>query len=648
MSADGQTFTPAGRAATLDGIDNPQIGVFALNGGTEAPVVDAVFDWFQFTPDAPAGPVEASDEFDGDSLDKCRWDAIVREDAAAYRLADGALQIDVPNGDIYTGDNTDPTNFILQTAPEGDWTIETKIDGSLLDEQYQQAGLLVYADDDNYLKLDFVTDNSAGSAVSRRIEFRSEIDAVIQDPQPGETGLTTGVWYLRVSRAGDTFTAAYSADGVEWTTFESLTSAVVGATPKVGVFTLSGNQTASKTASFDYFRLSTAPVEEDTTAPVTSATVTGSGEPVDGFYAGDVTVTLDAADEDGGSGVAGTEYSLDDDTGWTAYTGPVSVTGDGSHELRFRSTDAAGNVEEAKSVTIKIDGTAPVSSAEFAPANDNGWHDGTIPVVLTSTDAGSGVALLEWSLDDGDWTPYTEPVAISGDGEHELLYRATDAVGNVEALKSAVVKIDGTKPTLLISGLADGQLYGDSQDVRVSWQAVDPTSGIETVVGTLNGQPYANNTVQVMYALPLGMHELTVTATDKAGNSTASTVRFFVTTSFRDMQALIDRFKSTGQLSNVAHRKLTNKLDAARLSEAEGSDKRAVQQLTAFKGLALDPALVTDTDVRDTLVRDADAMIVRLGGTASAAGVAANSGKPVTGAGRLDEDPTRIGPDQQL
>ncbi|WFE26576.1 ThuA domain-containing protein [Solwaraspora sp. WMMD791] len=648
MSADGQTFTPVGRSAALAGIDNPRVGVFALNGGTEAPVVDALFDWFQFTPDAPAGPVEASDEFDGDALDKCRWDAIVREDAATYRVADGALQIDVPNGDIYTGDNSGPTNFILQTAPEGDWTIETKVDGSLLDEQYQQAGLLVYADDDNYLKLDYITDNAAGSAVSRRIEFRSEIGAAVQDPQPQVTGLTSGVWHLRVSRVGDTYTAAYSADGTDWTTFESLTNTAVGATPKVGLFTLGANQTASKTASFDYFRLSTESSEEDTTAPVTSATVTGSGEPVDGWYPGDVTVTLAAADNDGGSGVASTEYSLDEETGWTAYTAPVTVTGDGEHELRFRSTDAAGNVEEAGSVTFKIDGTAPVSSAEFAPANDNGWHDGTIPVVLTATDAGSGVALLEWSLDGGDWTPYTEPVEVTGDGEHELLYRATDAVGNVEALKSAVVKIDGTKPTLLISGVADGQLYGDSQDVRVSWQAVDPTSGIATVVGTLDGQPYANNTLQAMYDLPLGMHELTVTATDKAGNRTASTVRFFVTTSFRDMQSLIDRFKATGQLSKLAHRKLSNKLDAARLSEAEGKDKRAVQQLTAFKALALDPALVTDTDVRDTMVRDADAMIVRLGGTASAAGVQANGGKPVTGAGRLAEDPTRIDPDKQL
>ena len=54
----------------------------------------------------------------------------MREDPTAYRVADGALQIDVPNGDIYGTGNTGPTNFILQNAPPGDWTLETKVDGS--------------------------------------------------------------------------------------------------------------------------------------------------------------------------------------------------------------------------------------------------------------------------------------------------------------------------------------------------------------------------------------------------------------------------------------------------------------------------------------------------------------------------------------
>ncbi|GAA0388160.1 hypothetical protein GCM10009541_33970 [Micromonospora gifhornensis] len=646
MSADGQTFSPVGRSAALAGIENPRIGLFALNGGTDAPVVDAVFDWFQVTPDSPAGPVDPSDEFDGISLDKCRWNAILREDPSAYRVSGGKLYVDVPNGDIYGTNNTDPTNFILQNAPTGDWTMETRIDGSLLDEQYQQAGLIVYGDDDNYLKFDFVVDNQAGQPVTRRIEFRSEIDGVIQDPQPGAENLTSSEWSLRVSRAGDTFTASYSADGTTWTALTELVNAAVGATPKVGVFTLSGNQTASKVASFDYFRFSAEEVPSDTVAPVTTAEV--SGTPVEGWHTGPVTVTLSATDSEGGSGVARTEYQLGEATEWTAYTDPVQVTGDGEHELRFRSVDEAGNVEATKTVTVRIDTTAPVSTASFAPANDEGWHNGTIPVVLTSTDAGSGVQLLEWSLDGGAWTPYTEPVEITGDGTHELLYRATDKVGNVETLKSAVVRIDGTKPTLLVSGIADGQLYGDSQDVRVSWQAVDPTSGIATVVGTLNGRPYASGTLQAMYELPLGLHELTVTATDKAGNATTASVRFFVTTSFRDMQNLLDRFKATGRLSNKAYDQLSKQLEKVRKEEAKGKDDKAIKELIKFRDLAADTKLVAEAEIREVLIRDADAMIVRLGGTASTAGVKANDGKSVKGAGRLGDDPTRLAPGRRL
>ncbi|WP_329107176.1 ThuA domain-containing protein [Micromonospora sp. NBC_01699] len=638
FSVDGQTFTPVGRPAALAGIENPKVGLFALNGNTTASVNDAKFDWFQLTPDEPAGPVVPSDEFTGTSLDKCKWNAIVREDPTGYRVTGGGLQIDVPNGDIYGAGGTPPPNFILQNAPAGDWTIETRVDGSQFNEQYQQGGLIVYGDDDNYLKLDYIVDNQPGQTLVRRVEFRSEIAAAVQDPQPNGANITGGIWHLRLAKAGNTYTASYSANGTDWTALPALTNAAVGATPKFGLFTLGASQQASKPATFDYFRVSTA--VDDSTAPVTTSAVAGT--PTGGWYTAATTVTLAATDNTGGSGVASTEYQLDAATTWTAYTEPILVSGDGAHQVRFRSTDEAGNVEATKTVDLKIDATAPVTSATFAPPSDSGWHAGTIPVTLAATDAGAGVSKLEWSLDGGAWTPYTTAVNVSGDGQHELLYRATDAAGNAETLKSAIVKIDGTKPTVLVSGLADGQLYGDSADVRVSWQAVDPTSGLEATIGTLDGQPYANNTLQALYDLSLGLHELTVTATDKAGNTTTSSVRFFVTTSFRDMQNLQDRFKSTSRLSTKAHRQLTNKLTAVRDSEAAGDDRRAVQQLTAYKALVADTALVTDADVRDVLTRDADAMIVRLGGTATKAGVKANADKSVQGAGRLAEDPTRI------
>ncbi|HEX6683052.1 MAG TPA: hypothetical protein VF062_09670, partial [Candidatus Limnocylindrales bacterium] len=225
-------------------------------------------------------------------------------------------------------------------------------------------------------------------------------------------------------------------------------------------------------------------------------------------------------------------------------------------------------------------------------------------------------------------TPYTAPVPVSGDGEHELLYRATDAAGNVETLKSAILKIDGVRPTVIVSGLADGQLYGDSQDVRVTFQAVDPLSGIASTIGTLDGRSYQSGTLQAMFELNLGLHELVVTATDNAGNVTTTSVRFFVSTSLRDMQALLDRFKATGWLSANAHKQLTAKLSAARKAEAAGNDAKAIVQLKAFRALAADAALVPNEEVRAVLVRDADAMIARLGGSPNAAKGGWQAGDP--------------------
>jgi regulation of enolase protein 1 (concanavalin A-like superfamily) len=604
-STDGTTFTSLGRVADLAGISSPKIGLFALNGGTTAPVVNAAFDWFQISPDEVVAPAP-SDEFDGPTLNKCRWGVIVRENPAGYRIAGGQLQVDIPNGDIYGTGNSGPANFIMQNAPSGDWTVQTKLDGSQMNEQYQQAGLIAYLDDDNYLKFDYIVDNTAGQPVVRRIEFRSEIGGAVQNPQPQATQLTNAIWHLRLVKMGNVYTASYSADGVTWTTFETLTNAAVATSLKVGLFSLGAAQMASKTVSFDYFHVSAG----DTVAPVTTAAV--SGPVTNGWYTGPATVTLTAVDS---GGVASTSYRVDGGA-WTTYIAPFEITGDGVRNVEFRSTDTAGNVEEIKSVPVRIDVTAPVTTATFAPPTDSGWHNGTTPVTLASSDALSGVTKIEWSLDGGLWTPYTVPLNIEGNGQHELLYRATDAAGNVETVKSAILKIDGIKPTVIVSGLADGQLYGDSQDVRVTFQAVDPLSGIASIIGTLDGTAYASGTLQAMFELSLGLHELTVTATDKAGNVTTANVRFFVNTTFRDMQNLLDRFKATGWLSANAHKKLKAKLDAARQAEAAGNDTKAINQLKQFRTLAADSVLVPNAEVRTVLVRDANYMIVYLGGSA--------------------------------
>ncbi|AZU60951.1 DUF4350 domain-containing protein [Neobacillus mesonae] len=95
----------------------------------------------------------------------------------------------------------------------------------------------------------------------------------------------------------------------------------------------------------------------DETAPFTQAEVDSKeSQGNNGWYRSDVSVSLSANDDL--SGVQSTKYRINR-SDWTDYTGPIQLTSDGIIKIEYRSTDKAGNVEEAKSVEIKIDKTEP-------------------------------------------------------------------------------------------------------------------------------------------------------------------------------------------------------------------------------------------------------------------------------------------------
>jgi hypothetical protein len=115
---------------------------FRYDEGDEANIN---LDYLDVTQNEPVecGTVNPNDDFEGTSLDRCRWTTIVNEDAAGYSLADGKLQIKAQGGDI-SGTNVSAKNIVLQPAPtNGNWSATTKvsIDGN---KEYTQAGLVAY------------------------------------------------------------------------------------------------------------------------------------------------------------------------------------------------------------------------------------------------------------------------------------------------------------------------------------------------------------------------------------------------------------------------------------------------------------------------------------------------------------------------
>lgn len=421
-SADGQTFTEMSQTYSIDTLVNPRIGLTAFaNPSSPGDVVDAHFDWFYISPDDTAGTPGPNDEFDGDNLDTCRW-LVVNEDPAAYRVTDGSLEIDPAAADIYQG-ATGVTNFVVQDVP-GDWMVETKVDASELSHQYQQGGLIARADDDNYVKINFVARNAAGSSLQVATEMLSEVDGSVTASGSDGPASDDGIVWLRLTKTGDVFTGATSVDGETWVDFADEFTNAGAAQGSVGLFALgTDNQTETPTVRFDYFRVvdggdDQEPDELELDVTLSPADPDGAAD----WYTS--AVTVDVAVTGGGDSTVYRETKVNDG-GWNEFTAPIEVSDDGEHTVYVRASGPGVETVE-ESISFKIDATAPAVSATA----DTSSHPRTLTV--TGTDGGSGIDSLEYRIGNGAWTQFTTPVQLS-DAAQSITARATDVAGNVSA-----------------------------------------------------------------------------------------------------------------------------------------------------------------------------------------------------------------------
>ncbi|HBI33718.1 MAG TPA: hypothetical protein DEA43_00195 [Candidatus Moranbacteria bacterium] len=102
----------------------------------------------------------------------------------------------------------------------------------------------------------------------------------------------------------------------------------------------------------------------DQSPPVTTSSIEGTHGNND-WYISDVKISLSAKDNDEGSGLEKTEFSLDDGKTWKVYSDSITLTAEGVFEIQYFSTDKQGNTEEAQKVAVKIDKTAPEAKLIF-------------------------------------------------------------------------------------------------------------------------------------------------------------------------------------------------------------------------------------------------------------------------------------------
>jgi len=154
-----------------------------------------------------------------------------------------------------------------------------------------------------------------------------------------------------------------------------------------------------------------------------------------------------------GSGVVASYYAVDKPAcsplnlaACSVYSAPVTIATQGVHTFSFFSRDLAGNFQATQSRAVRIDETAPVTTASFAGKNP-------VQVTLHANDGLSGVVSTVYQIDGGAVKTYTAPFAVSAAGKHTIAFHSTDHAGNAEGNKTANFTVLVASTTHVVSSL---------------------------------------------------------------------------------------------------------------------------------------------------------------------------------------------------
>jgi arabinan endo-1,5-alpha-L-arabinosidase len=205
-----------------------------------------------------------SDEFNGTSLSS-RWSWVRPPASGTYSVSGGQFHFDTQPADLFEGSNN--ASVLTEASPSGNYVVETKVRVTVPEEgccfNYVQAGLVIYGNDDNFIKLVNVSIWN-----TRQTEFAKEVGPTVpaKYPRYGNTVVgPTGEWtWLRIVKrtiaahaptglygGRERYTAYTSHDGIHWSKGGSWTHHL-GKGARIGLVSMGGS---GFRADFDYVRV---------------------------------------------------------------------------------------------------------------------------------------------------------------------------------------------------------------------------------------------------------------------------------------------------------------------------------------------------------------------------------------------------------
>ncbi len=267
--------------------------------------------------------------------------------------------------------------------------------------------------------------------------------------------------------------------------------------------------------------------------------------PADGSWVGDY-VRINASASDEHSGIYTLELLINDtshgywspsDTYCLMYWDATDYP-EATYNLTVIAYDGVNNTA-SKSIIVHLDKTLPTIGA-ITPANKS-WVSGVVNIRISANDSRSGIAYVAF------YTMEIPPTLLRNDTEHpytcswntnlyaegvqHLIVYVVDKAGNYRWI-TLEYYVDNTPPSLKIVSPEENEYISGSFNISVT--ADDAKSGISMISFIIDGvavfndteKPYVYTVDSTSYAD--GLHNITVVAYDKAGNSKTASINIYI------------------------------------------------------------------------------------------------------------------------
>jgi regulation of enolase protein 1 (concanavalin A-like superfamily) len=192
------------------------------------------------------------DNFQSDWNDKWTW--IDPNDDVTYSFSahNGFLKLTVPGDNDLAGvANYDAPRLLVPQS--GDFTIETLVEYDP-QETYQGAGLLIWQDENTFLRLEFGFGGMGG--IEKNAVFVKQEEGALGLVGSIDLSATINRIELRLQRTGDQFSAWYRESSGTWHEIGS-TELNLESIVNIGITQITQYTTSEISADFDYFKLYT-------------------------------------------------------------------------------------------------------------------------------------------------------------------------------------------------------------------------------------------------------------------------------------------------------------------------------------------------------------------------------------------------------